>query len=250
MKEQTVQRASEVKRVGVFNGMSELVTNLDLALIPAGSFMMGDQQFGPVHQVTISKDYYLGKEPVTQSLWASLMGDNPSNLRGADKPVEQVSWDDCQKFISRLNSLEKEYEFRLPTEAEWEYACRAGSVDKFCFGDSVSQLGDYAWYNANSESQTQPVGKKKPNAWGLHDMHGNVWEWCQDWYGDYSAEAVTDPQGISAGSLRVNRGGSWRYDPDFMRSALRNSNPPGFRCRCIGFRILALPVSASSPTSL
>jgi len=213
----------------------------DFCAIPAGTFLMGSEKEEPVHPVTISRNFHMGKYPVTQAQWEAVMGGNPSSFKGADRPVEQVSSDDCQEFIERLNATGKGT-FRLPTEAEWEYACRAGSTGKFCFGDDESQLGDHAWYSANSGGQTQPVGKKKPNAWGLHDLHGNVWEWCQDWYDDYSAGPVTDPQGASSGFLgaRVFRGGCWRGGADFAASAHRGARGPGYRANILGFRLVCL----------
>ena len=164
---------------------------LDLVLIPAGEFLMGnDRGFGPIHKVRITKPFYLGKYLVTQEQWQAVMGSNPSyfqNARntgfagsvpagGAKNPVERVSWDDCQEFIEKLNAnvAGGKGRFALPTEAQWEYACRAGSTTKYCFGDDDSQLGEYAWYGGNSGKQTHPVGEKKPNAWGLYDMHGNA----------------------------------------------------------------------------
>ena len=142
--------------------------------------------------MTITKPFYLGKYEVTQEQWEAVMGSNPSHFKGPKNPVEQVSWDDCQQFLVKLNAKSggQGSKFVLPTEAQWEYACRAGSTGKFCFGDDEKQLGEYAWYEANSGDKTHPVGEKKPNTFGLHDMHGNVWEWCQDWYGEYGAEAV------------------------------------------------------------
>ena len=155
------------------------------------------------------------------------MGNNPSRFTGnSNRPVESVSWDDVQAFIEKLNAKEGGAMYRLPTEAEWEYAARAGSITAYSFGDDAKQLGEYAWYGDNSKGETHPVGQLKPNAWGLYDMHGNVWEWVQDWYGKYAAEAVMDPQGPSAGSARVGRGGGWSAGARFCRSAYRSSPPP------------------------
>jgi formylglycine-generating enzyme required for sulfatase activity len=155
----------------------------------------------------------MAETETTQEQWQSVMGDNPSRFKGTKNPVEQISWVDCQKFIEKINLLAaglapQGYRFALPTEAQWEYACRAGSTTAYCFGDAENQLGDYAWYDANSDSTTHPVGTKKANVWGIYDMHGNVWEWCSDWYGDYNGD-TTDLLGASSGSLRVLRGGSW-----------------------------------------
>ena len=216
----------------------------EFCAIPAGTFLMGSEKEGSVHQVTIRRAFHVGKYPVTQAQWEAVMGTNPSKFRGDDRPVEQVSWNDCQKFIEHLNATGKGT-FRLPTEAEWEYACRAGSTGKFCSGDDESLLNDYAWYSANSGDQSQPVGQKKSNAWGLHDMHGNVWEWCQDWYDDYGADPEIDPQGppTSTMPVRVFRGGCWRGVADFAASAHRGGRGPGYRDGILGFRLVCLSVT-------
>jgi formylglycine-generating enzyme required for sulfatase activity len=151
------------------------------------------------------------------------MGNNASDFKGPDTPVETASWEDCQTFLRELNEkVGAGRKFALPTEAQWEYACRAGGTGKFCYGDDEAGLGEYAWYASNSASTTHPGGQKKPNAWGLYDMHGNVWEWCADWYGDYGAGAETDPAGASSGIARVLRGGSWLNSPTCCRAAYRN----------------------------
>ena len=189
---------------------------MDFVLIKPGSFMMGSkngllEDERPVHKVTITKPFYMGVYEVTQAQWKALMGDNPFYFKGDALPVEQVSWEDCQRFLAKLNQRAGQGRIcRLPTEAEWEYACRAGSTSDYCFGDD-DRLGDYAWYPRNSGYKTHPVGQKKPNAWGLYDMHGNVWEWCSDWYdAAYYAESPgKDPKGPSTGQERVVRGGSW-----------------------------------------
>jgi formylglycine-generating enzyme required for sulfatase activity len=177
--------------------------------IPAGTFIMGSPDSDPdargnekpAHRVTISKPFYIGKYPVTQAQWEAVMGENPSRFKGdLNRPVEQVSWDDVQAFIRKINERESTFPCRLPTEAEWEYACRAGTTARYSFGDDERQLGDYAWYDENAGGKTHPVGQRKPNAWGLYDMHGNVWEWMQDRYGDYPSGAVTDPAGPDPGA--------------------------------------------------
>jgi formylglycine-generating enzyme required for sulfatase activity/tetratricopeptide (TPR) repeat protein len=219
--------------------------SFEFCAIPSGSFIMGTDAYGnfhgPAHQVIISYDYYIGKAPVTQAQWEAVIGKNPSKFKGDNHPVENVSWDDCQDFIKRLNTASNEI-FRLPTEAEWEHACRAGSTGIYCFGDNEAQLGDYAWFSANCGMQTKPVGKKKPNAWGLNDMHGNVLEWCQDWHGDYPTGVVTDPQGASTGTCRVYRGGCGILDASYSKSFHRSQGPSDRRDNYVGFRLICASV--------
>jgi formylglycine-generating enzyme required for sulfatase activity len=191
--------------------------------------MGSEQGETPVHKVTISKAFYLGKYEVTQEQWQATMGENPSQFKGPKNPVENVSWDDCQSFLEKLSKKFPGRPFRLPTEAEWEYACRAGSAAEYCYGDDVAKLGEYAWYESNSVKTTHPVGQKKPNAWGLYDVHGNVWEWCADWLAAYSGDDQRDPKGARAGVARVLRGGSWSCDARDGRAADRDSNAPGAR---------------------
>ena len=219
---------------------------MELILIPPGTFMMGDdasalEEEKPAHEVTISKPFYLGKHEVTQEQWQAVMDSNPSHFKGPKNPVEKVNWDDCRAFLSKLNEKfgQKGMEFGLPSEAQWEYACRAGSTTRYSFGDDAGGLGNNAWFRGNSRGATHPVGQKKPNAWGLHDMHGNVWEWCADWYGDYSEQsAASDPTGPSSGVLRVLRGGSWSYsDRDSFRCASRGISRPAAHCHYFGFRV-------------
>jgi formylglycine-generating enzyme required for sulfatase activity len=240
---------------------AKTITNglgMKFVLIPAGTFMMGSakdpeemaKRYGaqpdwyrpehPQHQVTISRPFYLQTTEVTQGQWQKVMGYNPSNFEqcGKDCPVENVSWSDAQEFIAKLNRMEKTDKYRLPTEAQWEYACRAGSTHAWCFGDDEANLGEYAWYAKNSQVQTHPVAQKKPNDWGLYDMHGNLWEWCQDWYGEYPAAPITDPEGPSSGIRRVLRGGSWNAYAGCTRSAYRGfSYFPDLRNHNIGFRV-------------
>ena len=201
---------------------------------------MGEQE--TLHQVTLTKDFYLARYPITQALWQTIMGNNPSHFKGENHPVDQVSWEDVQEFIANLNERTGENLYRLPTEAEWEYACRSGSSGTYSFGDDEKLLGEHAWFNNNSEQKTHPVGEKKPNAWGLYDMHGNVWEWCQDWHGDYPQGSVTDPVGLSSGARRVFRGGSWFYGAGYCRSAIRFRCAPGYGYIILGFRLAASPV--------
>jgi formylglycine-generating enzyme required for sulfatase activity len=220
---------------------------IEFVLILAGTFMMGspdsDTQAAdgekPAHRVTISQPFYLGMYAVTQGQWHAVMGTNPSQFTDElNRPVEWVSWDDTQEFLRRLNAKEGGMRYRLPTEAEWEYACRAGSTARYSFGDDSSQLDAYGWYYDNSGSTTHPVGQLTPNAWGLYDMHGNVLEWVQDWYGAYTPEPVTDPQGPTSGSLRVLRGGSWGNVAWYCRSAARGYGAPGGRFVLLGFRLV------------
>jgi formylglycine-generating enzyme required for sulfatase activity len=219
---------------------------LEMVLIPAGEFLMGDELEKPAHRVRITKPFYLGKYEVTQEQWRAVMGNNPSNSKGPKNPVEQVSWDDCQMFLKKLNAdfARGKGRFALPTEAQWEYACRAGSTSDYCFGDDKSQFGDYAWYRANSGDTTHPVGEKRPNDWGLYDMHGNVGEWCADLYDkSYYAGSVTDdPMGPATGSDRGCRGGSFANDPGYCRSACRGGDcGPGDRAYGVGFRACLAP---------
>ena len=216
--------------------------------IPAGSFMMGspddekdrDGDEGPVHKVTISKPYYLGVYEVTQAQWTAVMKSNPSKYQGRpDHPVETVSWEDCQMFLKRLNTLGLG-SFRLPTEAEWEYACRAGADTRFYWGDDpqLSEIGKYAWWNGNSKPETSKVGTKEPNTWGLYDMSGNVYEWCNDRYGEFSIGPQTDPMGASLGPGRPVRGGGW-FSTSGCRSAERsNGFGPADRCYGVGLRLM------------
>jgi len=219
---------------------------MKFVLIPAGTFMMGSpgaevghEDDEVQHKVIITRAFYLQTTPVTQGQWERFMGNNPSRFKdGGDKwPVEKISWYEAQQFIEELNEMEGTDKYRFPTEAEWEYACRAGSSERFCFGDDEGKLGEYAWYKGNSDKKTHPVGQKKPNAWGLYDMHGNVWEWCQDCYGDYPAGPVTDPTGPSSGEFRVSRGGSWFDNAADIRSAHRGWGWPDNRVNNLGFRL-------------
>ena len=216
---------------------------LEMVLIPAGSFTMSGEGGGAIHEVNITKPFYMGKHEVTQEQWEKVMGGNPSQVKGGKKPVESVSWDDCQKFLDKLNAKAggQGGKFVLPTDAQWEYACRAGSTTKYYFGDDASKLGEYAWFVANAEWKTHPVGEKKPNAWGLYDMHGNVWEWCQDWHRPYTAEEVTDPSGPASGFSRVCRGGCFAHQPDGVFSFAREADTPEVKNMAIGFRVSRVP---------
>jgi len=206
-------------------------SGIEFVLIPAGIFPRGS------YPVTLSRPFYLGTYQVTQAQWTAIMATNPSKFKGDNRPVERVSWNDCQEFIRKLNSKEGTDKYRLSTEAEWEYACRAGTTTRFCFGDDETMLSQCAWFTKNSANETHPVGQKKANAWGLYDMHGNVWEWCQDWYGGYTKSAVTDPSGSGSGSFRVLRGGCWSDNAKCSASAYRYGNVPGYRRGNLGFRL-------------
>jgi formylglycine-generating enzyme required for sulfatase activity len=205
--------------------------------IPPDEFQMGSDNKNdwekPVHRVTLTKGFYMGVFTVTQSQWRAVMNDNPSHFRGDDRPVEKVSWDDCQEFCQKMRQLTGK-SIRLPTEAEWEYACRAGTTTDYN-GDGEEALRKVGWYNGNSDKQTHPVGKLAPNVWGLYDMHGNVYQWCEDWYGPYSKDDKTDPKGANFGGSRVLRGGSWGTLPGYCRSAPRDWSAPArryIRCGC------------------
>jgi formylglycine-generating enzyme required for sulfatase activity len=193
--------------------------------------------------VTLAQGFYLGTYEVTQAQWAFVMGENPSVFQNLETslrhPIEFVSWNECQNFISRLNSMGRGT-FRLPTEAEWEYACRAGTQSPYYWGEQMAESGrsDYTWANSRSFAQTHPVGRKKPNPWGLYDMSGNVWEWCQDWYGPYLNREQMDPKGPDAGTLKVFRGGSWYDFHESHRSANRHKHAPNERYAAIGLRLV------------
>ena len=213
---------------------------LEMVAIPGGTFMMGASEAEkvyddemPQHQVTLS-EFYLGKYQVTQAQWEAVMGNNPSYFKGANLPVERVSWEDAQEFCQKLSQRTKKT-YRLPTEAEWEYACRAGTT-----GAYAGVLDEMAWYNKNSEGKTHAVGQKKPNVFGLYDMHGNVWEWCQDWYGNYSSASQTNPTGPQAGTSRVLRGGSWFNLLVNARAVFRVSLHPSNRDYDFGFRVVCV----------
>ena len=219
--------------------------SIEMVKVEAGTFMMGatsemENPYSwekPVHQVTLPHDYYMGKYEVTQALWKTVMGGNPSYFKGDDLPVEEVSWEDCQEFISKLNSMIGR-KFRFPTEAEWEYAARGGKKSRgYQYGGS-SNISDVAWYDGNSGSKTHPVGMKQANELGIYDMSGNVYEWCQDWKGSYVNSSQTNPTGAVSGSYRVYRGGSWYYDARYCRSSYRNSGAPGCRLNRLGLRLV------------
>ncbi len=221
--------------------LNKLINNM--VYVSGGTFMMGttseqgsnafyDEK--PAHSVTLSS-FYLCKYEVTQALWRAVMGNNPSYAKGNNLPVENVSWNDCQTFISRLNNLTGK-NFRLPTEAEWEYAARGGNCSRGYKYSGSNVLSDVAWCGDNSGHKVHPVGLKSPNELGLYDMSGNVWEWCSDWYGSYSSSAQTNPTGSSSGSGRVFRGGSWDSTA-WCRSSCRVNFAPDFRYDSWGLRL-------------
>lgn len=216
-----------------------------MVYVDGGTFEMGsssgDSDERPVHSVTLSS-YYIGETEVTQELWQAVMGSNPSSFTGNQRPVERVSWNDCQEFIEKLNTLTGE-KFRLPTEAEWEYAARGGNKSKGYEYAGSDNLGDVAWYSDNSESCTHEVKGKLPNELGLYDMSGNVWEWCSDWYGAYSSGAQVDPAGPATGSSRVVRGGSWGNDAAYCRVLNRSRNSPAGTFDDYGVRFVLPSVS-------
>ncbi|MCX7003934.1 MAG: formylglycine-generating enzyme family protein [bacterium] len=230
-----------------------------LRLIPAGVFIMGspksdeDRSDDEVqHTVKISKPFYMGRYEVTQGQWQNVMGNNPAKFKdcGENGPVEQVSWNDCQAFLRKLEELEglPKGSMCLPTEAQWEYACRAGTQTAFCYGNdldsSLANINGNIPYGKGRKGEyrarTMPVGSFKPNAWGLHDMHGNVWEWCQDWSGPYATADAVDPHGSNSGQNRVVRGGGWGSSAYLCKSALRNKGLPDYANYYCGFR-LSLP---------
>ena len=215
----------------------------NMVWVDGGTFRMGatseqgseisDEK--PVHSVTLS-GYYIGKTEVTQALWKAVMGINPSRFKGDYLPVENVSWDDCQEFIRKLNSMTGQ-NFRLPTEAEWEFACRGGNNSRGYKYSGSNNLGSVAWYDDNSGVKTHPVATKSPNELGIYDMSGNVWEWCADWYGDYSSGAQTNPKGPYGGSYRVYRGGGRSDGVGSCRSSNRDDYIPTIRGDLLGLRL-------------
>lgn len=232
---------------GAANGISSKIGDIEMVFVKGGTFTMGatseqgsdaDSDETPTHSVTLS-DFYIGKYEVTQAQWRAVMGNNPSYFKGDNLPVECVSWNDIQKFIKKLNAQTGK-NFRLPTEAEWEYAARGGNQSRG-YKYSGSNDRNNAWYKDNSSSKTHPVGQKQPNELGIYDMCGNVWEWCQDWYGSYSSSSQTNPTGPSSGSYRVLRGGSWSYGARNCRVSNRGSSSPDYSFDRYGFRLVCSP---------
>ena len=254
-----VSKAAEAQQPAPTNSVG-----MTFVRVPAGRFEMGSPPTDPDatpaekprHAVTISKPFEIGRHEVTQAQWEAVMGSSPytsarSNpfygLPGMAERIRQpanpatVSWNDAQAFIAKLNQREGHRGYRLPTEAEWEYAARAGTTTIYSFGDDVRQLGTYAWFSEDfATGSTHPVGSKSPNAWGLYDVHGNAWEWVQDWYDEsyYARSPATDPTGPSSGKGKVVRGGSWHVTSGSWRTAFRKSYEPDYRGISIGFRVV------------
>lgn len=229
--------------------LAETDTNLTVSVdsvtfkmirVEGGTFQMGSMDGAnnekPVHEVTLSS-FSIGETEVTQELWEVVMGDNPSFFKGSKRPVEEVSWDDCQTFIGRLNELTGKT-FRLPTEAEWEFASRGGNLSKGYTYSGSNTIRDVAWFGDTSESGTHDVAMNFPNELGIYDMSGNVYEWCQDWYGSYGSHSQMNPIGPSSGSERVERGGCWDNIEECSRVASRDSkHSPSLAYRNLGFRL-------------
>ena len=221
---------------------------MDFALIPSGEFAMGSNQDGmesPVHRVVITRPFYMGKYEVTQAQWMAIMGTTiqqqrdslntqwPAENVGSNYPMYYVKWEDAVKFVERLNNFEETDVYRLPTESEWEYACR-GNVP----GSDIGEMEKVAWFGENAGERSHPVGEKEPNNFGLYDMHGNLAEWCQDWYGKYPDGTSTDPAGLSDGTVKVVRGGNWFLNREDCRSASRMSAYPHRGNSSVGFRVV------------
>jgi formylglycine-generating enzyme required for sulfatase activity len=217
----------------------ELVPLTNMVLIKAGTFLRIK------YSVTLTHDFWLGKYEVTQAEYSALMGTNTSHFRGdPNRPVEKLNYFDAASYCSAVTKRERNagrlpvgYEYRLPSEAEWEYACRAGKTNLFSFGDATTEADQYAWTTENSGDTTHPVGQKRPNDWGLYDMHGNVWEWCLDWFEPYPAMHMKDPSGPVQGKFKVFRGGGWNNEIKFAGSANRFGMPPAIGIHFVGFRI-------------
>jgi formylglycine-generating enzyme required for sulfatase activity len=257
--------SDEPSRTAPSGGTPSPIANkigMKLVLIPAGEFRMGsgdddaqaEADEKPRHRVRITRPFYLGATEVTQGQYQAVTGQNPSFFRGSsDAPVERVSWNEAVAFCNKLSEREglkprdptgedpkSEGEgYRLPTEAEWEYACRAGTSTRYSFGDDAAKLGDFGWFGRNSRNSTHDVGRKRPNAWGLYDMYGNVWEWCGDGYDAsyYGKSPAADPSGPPQAERRVNRGGAWSSPPARIQTAYRRGGAPGFRGFSLGFRV-------------
>ena len=238
LREYTVPKHGDVKTLTLPGGVE-----MEMICVAPGSFTMGSPSSEEgryddetQHRVTLTKGFWLGRYEVTQKQWQSVMGPNPSSFQGDSNPVDNVSWNDCQEFVRKVNDAARR-QFgggaRLPTEAEWEYACRAGTSGAYA---GTGRLDDMGWYWDNSGGKTHPVGQKRPNAWGFYDMHGNVYEWCSDRFGNYEGD-TTNPIGAASGDDRVLRGGSWGRHARYCRSAYRHRYDPGYRYFHYGFRL-------------
>jgi len=223
---------------------SELVPLTNMVLIKAGTFMRIK------YPVTITRDFWIGKYEVTQGEFSAVLGRNPSHFPGEpNRPVEKVTFLDASAYCAAITQRERKaerlppgYEYRLPSEAEWEYACRAGTTNLFSFGDDPGMADQFAWTAENSEATTHPVGLKRPNPWGLYDMHGNVWEWCLDWFAPYPAAPLTNPAGPANSKFKVFRGGGWNQDIEYARSANRFMMSPSNGIHFVGFRMALGPI--------
>ena len=243
-------------------------SGVEMIRLPGGRFTMGDKDEidAPLHEVVISP-FYMDKYLVTQEEYQRVMGKNPSRWKGSTNPVEQVRWSDAVRYCnarSRLEGLQACYDlsawecdfdangYRLPTEAEWEYACRAGTKMAYYFGNDPSKLKDHAWFKQNAGSKPRPVGQKRPNPWGLYDMHGNVWEWCNDFYKvDYYQESPQEnPKGPATGETKVVRGGAWKFSAESCRSGYRYNEDPGYADICFGYDIYGFRCVRNTPGAI
>ena len=259
-----VEPSAGAERSGGTNDVSS--PRGEMILISGGRFMMGDKNEvdATPHEVSVSS-FLMDKFLVTQALYERVMGSNPSRWKGDQNPVEQVRWSDAVRFCNRRSQLEgldpcynletwscnfQATGYRLPTEAEWEYACRAGTTTAFFFGDSASKLGDYAWFEKNAGGRPRPVGQKLPNPWGLHDIVGNVWEWCNDFYqvDFYEASPRQDPRGPESGTTKVVRGGAWKFNDQHCRPGYRHNENPGYADVCFGYDIYGFRCVRAAPS--
>lgn len=228
----------------------ELIPITNMIFVHAGSFLRTSN-----HLVTLTRDFYMGKYEVTQGEYSTVMGRNPSNFQGdSNRPVEKVNFSDALAYCTALTDREKQsghlpatYSYRLPTEAEWEYACRAGTTNFYSFGDSAEVADQYAWTLENSDGTSHPVGQKKPNPWGFYDIHGNVWEWCQDWFAPYPSADLVDPVGPPSGKFKVFRGGSWNNAVELTRSRNRFMMSPTNGIYFVGFRVALSEAGHAGP---
>ncbi len=256
---QSGQAAALRETITVLESFNQIAQQQNMVWIPPGTFTMGSpateagrgSDEGPQTQVTLTRGFFMGRYEVTQGEYEAVQGSNPSRWKGTNLPVDQATWNDAVAYCQALTQRERSagrlpagWEYRLPTEAQWEYACRAGTTTRFSFGDIDAGLEQYGWYTVNSGSRTHPVGGKQPNPWGLYDMHGNVWEWCLDWSESYPGGSVSDPTGPSTGSSRVFRGGGWRHVASNCRSAERNYTIPSYYDPHgnLGFRVALVQV--------